>query len=83
MVVTLNHEMNQPLSVICLCTDNLIENIEEGSEMYDEIKMIHKAAWKLVKLVKKTTELKKIKTVDYTPGTKMINLHEDGENKGK
>ena len=74
MVVTINHEMNQPLSVICSNAEFLLNDVEKDSEIYKDLKIIKAEAWRLAELVKKTQQLQHIETTEYTKGTKMIDL---------
>jgi len=77
MVVSLNHEMNQPLSVICANTEMLLNSVDPGSEVHADAKIINAEAWKLAQLVKKTQQIKAVKTTEYVQGTEMIDLSED------
>ena len=74
LIVTLNHEMNQSLSVIISYAYYIMENAEKKSQLYKDIKLIHKEAWKISNLVKKISKLKEIKISEYSKGTKMLDL---------
>lgn len=77
MVVTINHEMNQPLSVICSNSEFLLNDVEKDSEIYKDLKIIKAEAWRLAELVRKTQQLKHVETTEYTKGVKMIDLGDD------
>ena len=74
MIVTLNHSMNQPLSVICSYSKCLLEDIEKDSEAYEDVRIINDEAWKLAAIVRKTADIKVAKTMQYSPGIDMIDL---------
>jgi len=77
MVVTINHEMNQPLSIICSNAEALLKEIDKDSKIYKDLKIINKAAWRLADLVRKTQRLREIKTSEYAGGIEMIDLSDD------
>ncbi len=79
MVVTINHEMNQPLSVIISNAGYLMEEINKDSKVYEDAKLISDEARKLAKLVKKIRNIKKIKTIEYSQDSKMIDLSDIDE----
>lgn len=76
IIVTINHEMNQPLSVVISLSNSLLKKFQEDSEIYKDAKIINTEAWRLANLVKKTSRLKAVKTTDYSPGTKMVDLND-------
>jgi len=51
MIVTINHEMNQPLSIITSYSNYIMKDAKEDSQIYKDVKLINDEAWKLAKLV--------------------------------
>ncbi len=76
MMVTLNHEMNQPLSVITAHAQYLVKALEPSGEAFQDARMILEQAWRLAKLVKKARDIPQLRTIEYSPGSKMINLND-------
>jgi len=88
MVITVNHEMNQPLSVITASTDYLMQRMEKDSQIYRDSQIIQAAAWKLADLIKKITNLKEksieeIRVTEYARNMKMISLEPKSEDKNE
>ncbi|KPK96215.1 hypothetical protein AMJ80_01255 [bacterium SM23_31] len=76
MIVTLNHEMNQPLSIICSNAEVLLNETKKNTGLHEDLTIIWKEAWRLADLVRKTQQLKEIKITEYTLGTKMVDLND-------
>ena len=74
IIVTLNHEMNQPLSVITSYAGYLMKNAKEDSKVYKDAKLISDEAWRLAEIVKKMSKLREIKTTEYSQGVQMIDI---------
>ena len=79
MVVSINHEMNQPLSVLISLSETAAESVEVDKQLKEDLQTIKQEAWKLAKLVKKIQNLKDLKETDYSQGIKMIDLNEEKE----
>jgi len=77
MIVTLNHKMNQPLQVIYLCSEALFGEAKKDFKLYKNIERIYNSVNEIDKLIKKITNLKEIKSVDYLSDIKMIDLDKD------
>ena len=76
LAVSTNHEINQPLMVI-KGTMELLKIKDESYFMGKNAKYfeaIIESVDKISKILNKITTLDKISFVDYTPGTKMLNL---------
>ena len=77
LVVTQNHEMNQPLSIVIGGID-LISMMYESNkdvsfkELESQFEKIRLSARKIADLVKKTREIKEVKMKDYVHGTDML-----------
>lgn len=79
LIVTINHEMNQPLSVITLYSSHLMKDAKKDNQTYKDAKLINDEAWKLAELVKKISKLKELKTTEYSKGVKMVDLSDIDE----
>lgn len=80
LVVTVNHEMNQPLAVIAGYCELLLKEAEQDGKVSKIALSINKATWRLAELVKKVGRLKEkkidmIKTTEYGNGETMIDLN--------
>jgi PAS domain S-box-containing protein len=75
MIVTLNHEMNQHISIIISYSDYLMKGVDEKNQIYGDVKLISDESWKLANLIKKIGKLKEIKTTEYSKGVDMIDLN--------
>jgi two-component system, cell cycle sensor histidine kinase and response regulator CckA len=77
MVVTYNHEMNQPLTVILGGAQMMLQHAEEGSEIHGDAKLVEEASLMLSNIVQKISNLRKtrsIRTKEYQPGVNMIDI---------
>ncbi len=77
MVVTYNHEMNQPLMVILGGVRMMLLHAEEKSEIHSDAKVIEEASVVLSDIVQRIADLRKtrdIKTKEYLSGINMIDL---------
>jgi len=84
LVVTLNHEMNQPLAVSSSLIQMMIKKMEEGIKPTSKgLEMIYKQFLKISKLLKEINEIKQIVTTDYIKGIKMIDLKKSVDKKIK
>jgi len=83
MIVTYNHEMNQPMAAIQGYVEVLMEKIEENDEKYEILKTIEEQVSRALKILDKIKSLDKIETKEYIPGKTMIDLKLDQENDGK
>lgn len=79
MIVTYNHEMNQPLTAIQGYVELLMDDIEEDGENYDTLKTIKEQTQRVTKILDKIKSLEKIETKQYIPGSTMIDLKLDEE----
>lgn len=79
MIVTYNHEMNQPLTAIQGYVELLMDDIEKDGENYDTLKTIKEQTQRVTKILDKIKSLEKIETKQYIPGSTMIDLKLDEE----
>jgi DNA-binding response OmpR family regulator len=75
--VTVNHEINSPLTRILVNAENLKEKLsgDFNSKYHRHLDDIMDAANKIGALTKKLTRLPKASFVDYLPGTSMLDLN--------
>ena len=76
-MVTVNHEMNQPLTTICAGAEYIMGNLSKNSPLYKDIKIIYDGAWRLADLIKKITNLKKLETTEYSRDVNMYDLRNE------
>lgn len=75
MVITLNHEMNQPLTVIYGFIQFMSEEVKAGkAPSLDVIEKIQQQSERLSELLKRITKIKRIALKDYLKGTEMIDI---------
>lgn len=74
MIATLNHEMNQPLSVMMSLTSMLKNDDTVGGNLKDDISLIYDETVKIADLIRKISELQKFETAKYSENTNIINL---------
>ena len=76
MSVTIQHEINNPLTGILGTAELLIMDAKERGEPTEEIRVIVEQAQRIGALVKRMGELKDVKTIEYPGGARMVDLKE-------
>jgi hypothetical protein len=77
MVVTCNHEMNQPLTAILCGAQMMLLHAEDGSEMSRDAKLVEEAGLALSDIIQKIADLRKttdVRTKEYLSGVDMIDI---------
>ncbi len=74
MIVTYNHEMNQPLTAIQGYIDLLMDDVDEKDENYKTFTTIKEQTERLVKILDKIKSIETVETTEYIPGSTMIDL---------
>ncbi len=74
MVITINHSMNQNLTVIYNYVQLLRKRCATCSEGVDYLDSIYSEVEKLIELVSKIVRIKDLKTIEYVRGVEMIDL---------
>lgn len=76
MLVTLHHEINNPLTIIINTAEYLLSmpNVKKDKEFKDNIKIIIRHIGRVSNLIKKGREISRPVVVDYVKGTEMIDL---------
>ncbi len=78
--VTVNHEVNNPLQAIIGNIQLLLmkkENLDEGT--IDKLKAIEESALKINNVTQKLMRMTSPKTIQYSDGTKMIDINDDAD----
>jgi PAS domain S-box-containing protein len=75
MVIALNHEMNQPLGIISTLIQLILNRIKkgEGIQLGDFEKILAQIK-RISDILHKIREIKKIETINYIDGEKMIDI---------
>ncbi len=73
--IAVRHEINNPLTTVIGNTELLLERVERSDgELRKRLEIILNNALRIAEIVKRLQEIKKERTVDYVPGTKMTDL---------
>ena len=75
MIVTYNHEMNQPLTAIQGYADILMMDVTEDDENYECFKTIKEQTSRVIKILDKIKTIDTLETKEYIPGSTMIDLN--------
>lgn len=73
-VVTTNHQINQPLTVILCNTEFLMEKLSKFENEKKYIQTIMNEAKKIRDILKKLTKIEKIDRTEYIDGITMLNI---------
>lgn len=80
-VVSLNHEINQPLTVILnavgLLNAELKSIIVKNAKVKSHFEFIARSTKRIQMILEKLKKLNKVKLIEYTPGVSMIDLEKD------
>ena len=76
--VTLQHEINNPLTGLLGTAELMLMDAEQAGKPTDDIRVIVEQAHRITALVRRMGELRDPKSVDYAPGSKMVDLSEPG-----
>ena len=76
MTITIQHEINNPLTGILANAELLIMDAKEKGQPTEELRLIVEQAQRISALVRRMGELKDPKTVEYPGGARMVDLHE-------
>jgi DNA-binding response OmpR family regulator len=76
MVITLHHEINNPLQAIVLSAENMLSDLAEGKISREDIEIVIKSCSRIQDVVKRITKLKRVRSAKYLGDTAMIDLDE-------
>jgi hypothetical protein len=79
MVVTLNHELNQPLTGICAYADLLKKASKNDEDLIRFADKINEQAIRLSSLIKRISDITRVEMTEYIDGTKMLDLSKSSE----
>ena len=69
------HEMRQPLAIIIGFSDILRDKIERGEDTEEDLKIIKEQCLRMDDIIKKMLNITHYKTIRYTDGVKILDLH--------
>lgn len=69
------HEMRQPLAIIIGFSDLLSDKIERGENTEEDIKIIKEQCFRMDDIIKKMLNITHYKTIRYTDGVRILDLH--------
>ncbi len=73
--IAVRHEINNPLTTVIGNAELLLERLESSDgELRKRLEIILNNALRIAEIVKRLQEIKRDRTVDYVPGTKMTDL---------
>ena len=82
--VTVNHEINNPLTAILGNVQLLLLNRKDlDTEMQHKLKTIEESAMRIKDITQRLLRLTSVRTTEYAEGTTMIDLSDDEEEKKK
>ena len=82
--VTVNHEINNPLTAILGNVQLLLLNRKDlDPEMQHKLKTIEESAMRIKEITQRLLRLTSVRTTEYAEGTRMIDLSDDDEGKKK
>jgi DNA-binding response OmpR family regulator len=76
MTITIQHEINNPLTGILATAELLMMEATERGQPTDELRLIVEQAQRISDLVKRMAQLKDPKTIEYPGGSRMVDLKE-------
>lgn len=79
MIITYNHEMNQPLTTIDGYIDILLDEVDKKSENYKMLKIMSEQSMRAKKILDQIKRLDTFTSKEYIPGSSMIDLKLDEE----
>jgi nitrogen-specific signal transduction histidine kinase len=75
--LSLQHEINNPLSALLGHAELMIMELDEKGEKNELVSVIHEQALRIAEVVRRLRRLKNPESVDYVGGSRMINFWEE------
>src|SRR5581483_10775300 len=72
--LSLQHEINNPLSALLGNAELMLMELEEKGEKNELLEVIHEQALRIAEVVRRLRRLKNPESVDYVGGSRMLNL---------
>ena len=69
------HEMRQPLAVVIGFSDLLKDRIKNSEDVEEDLKIIKEQCLRMDDIIKKMLNITHYKTIEYTDGVRIIDLH--------
>lgn len=69
------HEMRQPLAIIIGFADLLKDKVENSENVNEELKIIKEQCLRMDDIIKKMLNITHYKTIEYTDGVRILDLH--------
>lgn len=79
MVITLRHEINNPLQAIMLSAENLLNDLKEGNVSKEDIETVIKSCERITETLRLTTRLKRIRSSQYVGDADMLDLDKSAQ----
>ncbi|RMG00196.1 MAG: hypothetical protein D6726_11665, partial [Nitrospirae bacterium] len=73
------HEMRQPLAVIIGYSELLSDSTKRGEPADEEISIIKDQCYRMDEIIKKMLNITHYKTIEYTDGIRILDLHSQGK----
>ncbi len=74
MIVTFNHEVNQPLTGICTYAELLRKATKDDRDLIRFADKIHEQSIRLGDLIQKISDITRVEMMEYIQGTNMVDL---------
>lgn len=74
MIITLNHEINNPLQAIMLTAENMLSDVPEGDLPRDDLEAVIANCGRIKAVLNQITSLKRIRSAPYAGGADMLDL---------
>ncbi len=76
MAIALHHQLNNPLQAIVLSAENMLQDLEGGEVSRDDIEIVLTSCSRIHEVLKRITNLKRIRSATYIGETDMLDLNE-------
>ncbi len=74
MIITLNHEINNPLQAILLSAENMLSDLAEGEPLREDLEAVIANCNRIKAVLNQITGLKRIRSAPYVGGIDMLDL---------
>jgi len=76
MAITLHHEINNPLQAIILSAENMLTDLERDNLSRDDLDIILTSCNRINDVLRRITNLKRVRSLKYIGDTNMLDLEE-------
>ena len=74
------HEMRQPLSIIIGFTEIIKDKLRNGEDIEGDFRIIKEQCLRMDDIIKKMLNITHYKTLEYTDGVRILDIHSQGQN---